>query len=57
MNLSIVSTFALALWLILWSIGGKALDTAILAIAIILVAATADSLKKFLPGSDARGRG
>jgi hypothetical protein len=50
MALTLWTTFALVLWLVLWSIGAKAWDAFMLALLIIVIGATLDQLKKkFLP--------
>ena len=49
MTLTLWTTAALVVWLVLWSLGTKAFDAAMLAVVIILVGATIQSLKKFLP--------
>ena len=49
MSIVLWTTAALVIWLVLWSIGTKAFDAMMLAVVIILVGATLDSLKKFLP--------
>jgi hypothetical protein len=50
MSLVLWSTTALVIWLVLWAIGAKAFDAALLAVTIILVGATIESLKKYIPG-------
>ena len=49
MALTLWTTFALVLWLVLWSLGAKAFDSFMLAVLIILIGATVESLKKYLP--------
>jgi hypothetical protein len=49
MALTLWTTFALTLWIILWSIGAKAFDAFLLALLIIIIGATIDSLKKYMP--------
>ena len=49
MALTIWTTFALVLWIVLWSIGAKAFDAFLLAMLIIIIGATIESLKKYLP--------
>ena len=49
MALTIWTTFALVLWIVLWSIGAKAFDAFLLALLIIIIGATIESLKKYLP--------
>ena len=49
MSIVLWTTAALVIWIVLWSVGTKAFDAAMLAVVIILVGATLDSLKRFLP--------
>ena len=49
MALVVWTTFALLLWIVLWSLGSKAFDAAMLSVLIIVVAATVDIVKKYLP--------
>ena len=49
MALVLWTTFALTLWVVLWSIGAKAFDAFMLATLIIVVGATLESVKKYLP--------
>jgi hypothetical protein len=44
-----VATFALAMWIVLWSIGVKAIDGFMLALLIIVVAAGVQVLLTYLP--------
>jgi hypothetical protein len=53
MSLVLWSTTALVIWVVLWSLDVKAFDAALLAVTIILVGATIESLKKYLPGRNA----
>jgi hypothetical protein len=53
MALTIWVTFALVLWLVLWSIGGGAFDVFLLALLIIVVGATLEILKRYLPNRNA----
>jgi hypothetical protein len=49
MALTLWTTFALILWLVLWSLGGKAFDVFLLALLIIIIGATIEVLKRYLP--------
>ncbi|WP_155892281.1 hypothetical protein [Conexibacter woesei] len=40
---------ALALWIVLWALGAKALDSFLLAALIMIVAVTIQMLQKYLP--------
>jgi hypothetical protein len=53
MSLVLWSTTALVIWVVLWALGVKSFDAALLAVTIILVGATIESLKKYLPGRNA----
>lgn len=50
MSLVLWTTTALIIWLVLWALGTGAFDAFMLATVIILVGATIDSLKRYLPG-------
>ncbi len=41
--------FGLSLWIVLWAIGAKAFDAAMLSVSILLVAVTIEIVKKYLP--------
>ena len=43
------TTFALILWIVLWSLGNKAFDAALLSVAILLVVAMVEVVKRYLP--------
>ena len=49
MALTLWTTFALVVWLVLWAIGQKAFDAFLLAGLIIVIGATLEILKKYLP--------
>jgi len=49
MALTIWTTAALTIWIILWSIGAKAFDAFLLALLIIIIGATVESVKKYMP--------
>jgi hypothetical protein len=49
MALTLWTTFALVLWIVLWSIGTKALDAFLLSALIIVIGATLHILKRHLP--------
>jgi hypothetical protein len=49
MNLVLWTTFALVLWIVLWSLGAKSFDAFMLTVLIILIGATLESVKKYLP--------
>ena len=49
MSIIVWTTFALLLWIVLWSLGAKAFDVAMLSVTIIVVAATVEIVKRYLP--------
>jgi hypothetical protein len=49
MALTLWTTFALVVWLVLWAIGQKAFDAFLLAGLIIVIGATLEILKRYLP--------
>jgi len=52
MGLVLATTAALIIWVVLWSIGVKAIDGFIVATVIITLAATGRMLKPHLPSRD-----
>ena len=50
MGLVLATTFAMIVWIVMWSIGANAIDGFMVAIVIILLAATFRVLKPYLPG-------
>jgi hypothetical protein len=49
MALTLWTTAALVLWIVLWSLGSKAIDAFMIPLLIIMVGATIELLKKYLP--------
>ncbi len=49
MALVLWTTFALVVWIVLWSIGAKAFDAWMLAVTLVLVGGTIEILKRYLP--------
>jgi len=47
------TTIVLLLWIVLWALGNKAFDAAMLSVSILVVAAMVQIVKKYLPGSSA----
>ncbi len=43
------TTIVLLLWIVLWALGQKAFDAAILSVSILLVAAMVEIAKRYLP--------
>ena len=50
MALTLWTTAALVVWLTLWALGSKPLDSAMLAVLIIVIGATIHIVKQHLPG-------
>ena len=50
MLLILWTTTALVLWIVLWALGSKGWDAFMLAALIILIGATLQTLKRYLPG-------
>ena len=51
MLFSFVATLAVALWIVLWSIGVKAFDGFLLVLLIVVVAAGVKVLSQYLPSN------
>ncbi|MDQ3741636.1 MAG: hypothetical protein M3389_11915 [Actinomycetota bacterium] len=49
MTIVVWTTAVLLLWIVLWSLGSKAFDAAMLSVTILLVAATIEIVKRYLP--------
>ena len=54
MTLTLWTTAALVLWIVLWSIGAKAFDAFMLTLLVVLLGATGHILKGYIPGRDSR---
>lgn len=54
MGLAYATTAAVSIWLILYSIGVKALDAALVMLTIILLAAVVKILVPYIPGNRQR---
>ncbi|MDX6697453.1 MAG: hypothetical protein QOE65_850 [Solirubrobacteraceae bacterium] len=52
MALVVATATALVIWVVLWSIGQKALDAGLVALAIVILTATARIAMRYLPGRD-----
>jgi hypothetical protein len=50
MGLALATTFALAIWIVLWAIGAKGFDAFMISVVIILVGATVRMLSPYVPG-------
>ena len=49
MALTLWTTAALIVWIVLWSLGSKAFDAFMLTVTIILIGATIELLKRYKP--------
>ncbi len=52
MGLAVTTTIGLAIWIVLWSIGAKALDAFLITTVVILLGATGRLLAPYLPGRE-----
>jgi hypothetical protein len=52
MGLVLATTAGMIIWVVLWSIGVKAIDGFLVATVIITLAATGRMLKPYLPGRE-----
>ena len=50
MAMTLWTTAALVIWLVLWALGTKSMDAFLLAGLIIVVGATLEILKRYMPG-------
>jgi hypothetical protein len=51
MLLFVTLVVSLVVWVVLWALGAKAIDAALLSVAILLVAAAAHIMLPMLPGN------
>ena len=49
MAMTLWTTAALVVWIVLWSLGSKAFDAFMLTVLIVLVGATIHILKRYIP--------
>jgi hypothetical protein len=54
MGLALATTFALAVWIVLWAIGAKGFDAFMISIVIIVIGATVRLLSPYMPGRRSR---
>jgi hypothetical protein len=47
------TTFVLILWIVLWALGSKAFDAALLSVGILSVVAMVQIAKRYMPGAQA----
>jgi hypothetical protein len=51
MGLVVATTFGLIVWIVLWALGIKAIDSFIITVLVALIGATARMLAPYLPGN------
>jgi hypothetical protein len=54
MGLVLATTFGLIVWIVLWALGVKAIDSFIITLLVVLLGATARMLAPYLPGNRSR---
>ena len=51
MGLVLTTTFGLVVWIVLWALGAKAIDSFLITVVIVLVGATVRMVTQYLPGN------
>ena len=51
MRLVVATTIGLIVWVVFWALGAKGFDALMIAVAIVLVAATTELVLRYLPSS------
>lgn len=51
MGIVVASTVGLTVWIVLWSLGAKAVDGFMITLLVVFVAATVKMVVPFLPGN------
>jgi hypothetical protein len=51
MGLVVTATFGLIVWIVLWALGVKAIDSFLITVLVVLLGATARILAPYLPGN------
>ena len=51
MGLVVATTFGLIVWLVLWALGIKAVDSFLITVLVVLLGATVRILAPYLPGN------
>jgi hypothetical protein len=54
MGLILATTFGLIVWIVLWALGAKAIDSFMITVVVVLVGATIRMLVPYLPGNRSR---
>lgn len=55
MAMTLWTTTALVIWIVLWALGAKAFDAAMLAVTIIVIGATIQILRRYAPERSSSG--
>jgi hypothetical protein len=51
MGIVVATTFGLVVWLVMWALGIKALDSFLITLAVVVVAAAVKIVAPYLPGN------
>jgi hypothetical protein len=51
MGLVVATTFGLVIWLVMWALGVKAVDSFMITVVVVLLGATARIIAPHLPGN------
>ncbi len=51
MGLVVAATFGLVIWLVMWALGVKAIDSFMITVVVVLLGATAGIIAAHLPGN------
>jgi hypothetical protein len=51
MGLVVATTFGLIVWIVLWALGIKAIDSFLITVLVVLLGATGRMLAPYLPGN------
>jgi hypothetical protein len=51
MGLVVATTFGLIVWIVLWALGIKAIDSFLITVLVVLLGASARMLAPYLPGN------
>jgi hypothetical protein len=51
MGLVVATTFGLVVWLVLWALGVKAIDSFMITVVVVVIGATVRIIAPYLPGN------
>jgi hypothetical protein len=51
MGLVVATTFGLVIWLVMWAVGVKAVDSFMITVGVVVLGATARIIAPYLPGN------